>query len=487
LVRETKRRSTPLFWLTGLVIASFAEEVHELMASVFEHNQIPPRFAVGIVRDGVVEQFAAERATEHTRFRIASMTKSFTAAAVLQLRDRGAWKLDDLLSRWVPETLALRGPTSDSPPITLRHLVTMSAGMSTDDPSADRLLDLDAAQFRLLISSGAWFASVPGTAMEYSNLGYALLGEAIARATRQSPQRYITANVLQPLGLAETTWEQPVGDVAMPSHRVPDLQEVDPLADGTFAPMGGLWSTVSDLARWVGFLADAFPPRDGNDSDVLCRASRREMQQVHTGSPVTIVESPQGNHLSLVGYGMGLMVGEHLKLGKVITHSGGLPGYGSNMRWIPNAGVGVVALGNRTYTPMSLLTREIVQRMSGQVFASTERRWDNSAVLEREMRALVSVLFKQPDRLSGHPLAMNVSLDLPLERRIAEAKSVAELVGPVSQWSFSATTAASGTMTGQSPTHSVTVTASMGSMVPPLIQHYAVNHVALPSKATPVQ
>jgi CubicO group peptidase (beta-lactamase class C family) len=465
------------------MVNAFADEVRSALAESLEAQLAPPRYAVSIVRDGLVEQFHGQEADQHTRFRIASMTKSFTAAAVLQLRDSGTWKLDDPVSRWIPETLALRGPTSDSPAITLRHLVTMSAGMSTDDPWADRFLDLDAAGFRSVMSAGALFACIPGTAMEYSNLGFALLGEAIARATLLSPQRYITANILTPLGMDATTWDTPVGhDFAQPHHRHQGLDVGEPLADGAFAPMGGLWSTIADLAKWVGFLADAFPARDGEDSDVLVRASRREMQQVHTGSPISIRETPRGARLSLIGYGMGLMIGEHTKLGKVISHSGGLPGYGSNMRWVPSAGVGVVGLSNRTYTPMSAVTNELLERFSGDVFANTDRRWDNSKALERELRSLATVLFESPEDLATYPFAINVALDLPLDRRVEAARAAADEVGKVDRWSFVAETAAAGTLTGQSATHTVTLSGSLAPLPIPQIQKYDLQTAALPSK-----
>ena len=74
------------------------------------------------------------------------MTKSFTAATILGLRDEGRLSLDDPIARHVPEVAGLHGPTADSPPITVRHLLTMSSGLGTDDPWGDRQqgLDLDA-------------------------------------------------------------------------------------------------------------------------------------------------------------------------------------------------------------------------------------------------------------------------------------------------------------------------------------------------------
>ena len=115
-------------------------------------------------------------------FRIASMTKSFTAAAVLLLRDRGRLRLDDAVSTWVPELADLARATADSPSITIEHLLTMSAGFPTDDPWGDRQQGLDPALFAAFLREGISLAWAPGTRFEYSNLGYGILGRVITAA-----------------------------------------------------------------------------------------------------------------------------------------------------------------------------------------------------------------------------------------------------------------------------------------------------------------
>ena len=86
----------------------------------------------GVVADGELVLTGAEAAepdalsTEHTVFRIASMTKSFTASAILLLRDRGLLRLDDVVADIAPEFAAVVGPTADSPPVTVRHLLSMA-------------------------------------------------------------------------------------------------------------------------------------------------------------------------------------------------------------------------------------------------------------------------------------------------------------------------------------------------------------------------
>jgi CubicO group peptidase (beta-lactamase class C family) len=317
-----------------------------------------PRMAGGVVHDGVLVSAHGFDADEHTLFRIASMTKSFTAAAVLMLRDEGRLALDDPIDHHAPEYASLTGPTADSAAITIRHLLTMSSSLATDDPWADRHLDITDADLDAAVNGGPAFASAPGTHFEYSNLGYAILGRIIHRVTGQRPQAFINERVLQPLDMVETVWESSQAptrcDAAIGVRTDGETVEV-PLGDGGLATMGGLWSTVSDLAKWIGFFTDAYPPRDDLDVGPLRRSSRREMQTMHTFVAPNRSSSADGatrHHVG--GYGMGLLIMHDDQLGEIAGHSGGLPGYGSNMRWVKGTGVGVVALANITYARMAL-------------------------------------------------------------------------------------------------------------------------------------
>src|SRR5262249_42081602 len=122
-----------------------------------------PGLAVAVVVDGdtiyakgfgVREVSTNAPADPDTMFRIASMTKSFTALAILKLRDEGKLRLDDPIGRWVPELSTVAYPTKDSPPITLRHLLSHSAGFPEDNPWGDRQLALSDEAFGALLASG---------------------------------------------------------------------------------------------------------------------------------------------------------------------------------------------------------------------------------------------------------------------------------------------------------------------------------------------
>src|SRR5207245_727026 len=145
-----------------------------------------------------------------TIFRIASMTKSFTASAILTLRDDGLLKLDDLAEDYVPELRGWPLVSPDSARISIRHLLTMTAGFPTDDPWGDRQQGLPLEDFARFLAKGVSFNCAPGTRFEYSNLGYAILRRVPARQGR----RHASAAVGQPARDAAAAGPQRLG------HRV---------------------------------------------------------------------------------------------------------------------------------------------------------------------------------------------------------------------------------------------------------------------------
>ncbi|HET9681941.1 MAG TPA: serine hydrolase domain-containing protein, partial [Candidatus Limnocylindrales bacterium] len=178
-----------------------------------------PGVAYGLIVDGELRHVGGRgtavvgedrRPGADTVFRIASMTKSFTAATVLSLRDEGRLALDDPIARHLPRLTGLRGPTDDSPPITIRHLLTMTAGFPTDDPWGDRQQGLDPEEFLQLAERGLSFAWTPGTRFEYSNLGYGLLGRIITAVAGVEYREVVRERILDPLGMADTTYLQDV-------------------------------------------------------------------------------------------------------------------------------------------------------------------------------------------------------------------------------------------------------------------------------------
>jgi CubicO group peptidase (beta-lactamase class C family) len=352
----------------------------DALAAGWQERAGQPGMAYGIVLGGELvhaaglgERYAGGPAPDDgTVFRIASMTKSFTASAVLALRDEGKLRLDDAAEAYVPELRRWPSASADAPRVSIRHLLTMTAGFPTDDPWGDRQQGLPLDEFAAFLAGGVGINWAPGTRFEYSNMGYAILGLVITAVTGAAYQDCIRDRLLGPLGMNRTGFEaaefaEP--DLARGYRHAPDgWTEVPPDPCGAFAPMGGVFSCVRDLTRWVAGFAAAFPAwdHDAGGAHPVRRATRREMQlsQVLTGwdsgSAFPGLVAP-----ALTAYGYGLFVEEHPAFGRIVSHSGGYPGFGSNMRWHPASGTGVIALGNSTYSamqPLAALLLDLVLR-----------------------------------------------------------------------------------------------------------------------------
>ena len=336
-----------------------------------------PGSAYGVVLDGELVYTGSlgcadlghqTPASPDTAFRIASVTKSFLAAAVLHLRDAGNLRLDAQAAHYAPELAHLVYPTRDAAPITVRDLLTMAPGWPEDNAWGDRQLALHDAELDALVRQGIPFANAPGIAFEYSNLAYMILGRIVQRAAGTSALTYITEQLLRPLGMAATVWNTAAAATPVAvGYRWENQQwcaEPALPANGDAAGFGGLLSTVRDLARWVAFFLTAWPPRDEPEDAPLRRSSRREMQQLWRDAGLTMIRpslsAPSQAHR--VGYGFGLSVGNDGRL-RTVGHSGGLPGFGSHMAWLPEHGLGIVALGNRTYAPMRQAASEALRQL----------------------------------------------------------------------------------------------------------------------------
>src|SRR6478752_1219051 len=158
----------------------------------FAADQHVPGAAWGVIVDGELAHAGVtgyrdvpskSPVTPDTVFRIASMTKSFTAIAILKLRDEGKLSLDDPAERYVPEKKSLVYPTSDSPRLTIRHLLSHAEGFPEDNPWGDQQLAESDDQMSAMIKAGIPFSNAPGVAYEYSNFGFAILGRIVTNVS----------------------------------------------------------------------------------------------------------------------------------------------------------------------------------------------------------------------------------------------------------------------------------------------------------------
>ncbi len=408
--------------------------VDDLFAAEFEHGR-SPGLVYAVVRDGELlharglgTTTPSEQAppTTESVLRIASMTKSFTATAILLLRDRGVLRLDDPVAGYVADAPA---------ELTVRHLMTMSGGLLTDDPWGDRNETQTPEEFAELVAGGITVGGPPGVTFEYSNLGYAFLGRVIDAVLPPDVggfRGFVLKEITAPLGMAATTYDvRGVGqELVAGYHDHGDGWRLQPeVLPGTFSAMGGLHSRVIDLARWVGGFTDAFRRPDSRHP--LSAASRREMQQLHRFAGVSgglALDVPVGGtalSASAVGYGFGLFVEHHSDHGHVVHHPGGYPGYGSHMRWHPETGLGVVALANGSYAGPVETTRDALRAL-----VSGERA---AAVAPVVTPALVDAVTARVDSrrqpYADDLFAFNVALDVPEPVWLAKLAAARDLVG----------------------------------------------------------
>jgi CubicO group peptidase (beta-lactamase class C family) len=230
--------------------------------------------------------------------------------AILKLRDEGRLSLDDPAERYVPELKSLAYPTSDSPRITIRHLLSHAEGFPEDNPWADQQLSLTDGEYAAMIRRGIPFSNPPGLAYEYSNYGFSLLGRIVANVANVPYREYVAAAILKPLGMRATTLQP--GEV--PRERLAhgyrwedaEWKEEPQLPDGAMGSMGGMLTSLEDLARYVGVYLDAWPPRNGPETGPVSRASLREMQQVSRSRPAVVTRTSGTIALNAGGYGYGL-------------------------------------------------------------------------------------------------------------------------------------------------------------------------------------
>lgn len=415
-----------------------------------------------------------------TAFRIASCTKSFTAAAVLVLRDRGLLHLDDDVRRYLPELTVMgwaggadSAVGSDSTAMTLHMLLSMSAGLPTDDPWADRQESMSHEDFELLMSDGVRLVRQPGSAYEYSNLGYAMLGQVVERVSGVPYTTFVERELLEPLGLDGTAFsmEAVLTGIAAgtssatgiaigyrkkssgslsgaPDARAYGWTALPMTGPGVFSAIGGLFSTLDDLGRWASWMMDAFEIGAGHvgTSDTgdgcgpLSRESRLEMQTMHQ------IAEPVADDATVNGYGYGLVVQHHGLHGTVVGHSGGYPGFSSHMRWHPGQGAAVIGLENATYSKVGLAVRALLEDLLDGTPAAASDGPDQKekgvpaspaapvvpwTETVRAIAAVEELIRSQTSVVRPEIFSPNVAQDLPWDERRAGLDAALAAVGPL--------------------------------------------------------
>ncbi|HEY3899704.1 MAG TPA: serine hydrolase [Chthoniobacter sp.] len=265
--------------------------------------------------------------TPETKFRIGSVTKQFTAAAILKLAEEGKLATSDPLAKYFPNI-----PNAEK--ITLRHLLTHTSGLHSYTERADFFAGVTKP-----ITPADLIASMqketpdfaPGTKFKYCNSGYFILGEIVAKVSGKSLADYLRSTFFEPLGMKDTgiyvNATPPAG--AALGYAVNEGESATPALDWDMSWAGGagaIYSTVGDLFRWTEAL---------HAGRVVNAESLKAMT-----SPNPLPGSSDG-----LNYGFGLVLSNIQRL-PAIWHNGGLQGWSSNLVWLPQQKVTLVALAN---------------------------------------------------------------------------------------------------------------------------------------------
>jgi CubicO group peptidase (beta-lactamase class C family) len=459
-----------------------------------KQNDIPG-LAFGIVVDGKLVYAGnygyadIERkvpVSSKTVFRVASMSKSVAAMAILQLRDAGKLSLDDPAAKYIPELSGLQYPTRDAPQITIRHLLTHGAGFPEDNPWGDRQLADSDKELAELINRQLSFSNAPGVAYEYSNLGYALLGRIITRVSGMPYQVYIRQQIFQPLGMTNSRYaynEVPPGLLAHGYRWIYGQWREEPLLpdapDGSWGAMGGLLSSVEDFSAYMALHLQAWPPSDAPDTGPLSRSSLREMHHPwrFTGLNLQFAYKP-GEPCPVAGaYAYGLRWTRDCMGRTYIDHSGGLPGFGTQWRILPEYGIGVVAFGNRTYAPMGGINFQVLDTLIRGA-GLRPKPVPVTDILQQRQQALTALLPDWTNALQSRIFAENFFDDNPIDLLQRDCRALFAKAGKILRvHPLRAQNRLRGTFILEGEKASLEVYFTLSPENPPLIQEFRIREL----------
>jgi len=372
----------------------------------------------------------------NSMFRIASMTKSFTALAILKLRDEGMLDLDDPVELYIPEMRGIKYLTADAPLINIEHLLTHTEGFPQDDPWGDRQLSDTDEELIQQIKNGISFSSVPGIAFEYSNLGFAILGKIITIVSGMPYQKYITENILRPLEMNDTDWEYkniPLNHLALGYRRLNDEFITQPLlSDGSFGAMGGLISSIDDFSKYMKLHLSAWPPRNEIENRIIKRSSLREMKK-HSSFPELDTEFTFQSSVKcpmVFSYGYGIGWAQDCEGRIFIGHSGGLPGFGSNWNIAPDYGIGVVAFANLTYAKIHTINWQVLDTLI-RIADLKPRELPPSIILIKRSSELYNLLPNWKDAKTSKIFAENFFDDFIVDSLIQTCNQLYDSAGTI--------------------------------------------------------
>lgn len=326
-------------------LREISEKIDRLVQSHMDAAPVPG-VAVGVTRGEELALFrsfgnsnlaSGAQADKTTISRVASITKTFTATAIMRLRDASLLSLDDPLVLYLPEFAVANAVEGSLEDVTIRRALTHYSGLSTEHPD----LDWDTPEFpsmrHVLDNIDRVQTVIPqDSAWKYSNLAFSLLGEVVARLSGQSYIDYVNAEIIGPLGLVNTAFDLSAEQSARKAEGYsPPLPgdsgwRIAPNAHlNGFSSAGQLQSNTEDLAKWIAFQIGAI-----SAPEVLSSQTLAEMHQ-----PVYIENDwAYGQCLSW----RAIRCGERV----FVNHGGGVHGFASNICFNIPSKTGVIVLAN---------------------------------------------------------------------------------------------------------------------------------------------
>ncbi|MEP6834133.1 MAG: serine hydrolase domain-containing protein [Gemmatimonas sp.] len=299
-------------------------------------------------------------ASVETIYRIGSLTKTFTAVVLMQLVAAGTVQLDDPVEKYLPEIRGLASPRPGGKPVTLRMLASHTAGIIREPALPGAAAGPIAEWENKLLASipTTAFDADPGTRYEYSNVGFGILGLTLSRAAKKPYMQMVEEGVLQPLGMYSSTfiiderlqrWLS-VGYELGASGIDTVTPALEHLGRGYKVPNGGIYSTVIDLARFMGALSGA-------------------SKGVTTEPLRVMMETKQTPEAGVEGYGFGVQISQQ----GIVGHGGSVAGYTAQFDFDPATKIGVIVLSNgRIGNGSGLqLLQALVQEMRGGLLSRT--------------------------------------------------------------------------------------------------------------------
>lgn len=312
--------------------------------------------------------------TPDTQYRIGSITKTFVAVLVMRLRDEGRLDLSDPLDKHVPDTGLGH--------LTVAQLLAHTGGITSESPGAwwERAEGGDFPALQASLADGA-LRHRAGARFHYSNVGYGVLGELVARIRGRSWLEALRGEILHPLGLTRTT-PHPRAPHALgwAVHPYADVLQREPTPDaGAMAPAGQLWSTIADMARWTAFVA-------GDTAEVLRPDTLAEMR-----APAHVDDADTW----AAGYGLGWQVLRDSGR-RLAGHSGSMPGFLACVLADARSTTGAIALTNTTSgVPIMGLSTDLI-KLSDDLEPALPREWRPLSSADPTLLALTGQWFWGP-------------------------------------------------------------------------------------------